>query len=271
MKIAYYPGCSLEGSAREYDRSLKLVAERLGITLVEIPDWHCCGAASAEEVDPEMAEKLAGANLDKGLAVEAEEVLVPCAMCWQRLKNAARRSDHPLRVVSAVEFFARPEIREKIRAQSRREASPLLAAYYGCLLVRPGFPAGDMNPENPMRMEELFEFLGLPWTDFSSKTECCGSHLVLTNPDRASQLSGRILEKAAERNAEVVVTACPLCHANLDRAAWSGRGPSLPTLYLTELLGWYMGIEEVAEEMRRHLFSPDAFFIETTKEESFNG
>jgi heterodisulfide reductase subunit B len=87
MKLSYYPGCSLEGTALDYDQSVREICGKLDIELVGIPDWNCCGASSAHMTDHEIGMRLPIRNLL--LAADAgHAILVPCAACFQRLKAA---------------------------------------------------------------------------------------------------------------------------------------------------------------------------------------
>ena len=95
LEFAYYPGCSLEGTAREYDESLRAVCAALGVQLVELPDWNCCGGSSAHFLDRELAEKLARRNLRLAQEV-GRDLLVPCAACFHRLKVTLAAQDGTL-------------------------------------------------------------------------------------------------------------------------------------------------------------------------------
>lgn len=97
MKLSYYPGCSLEGTALDYDHSVREVCLSLGIELVEIPDWNCCGASSAHMTDHEIGMRLPMRNLILAQDL-GHDILVPCAACFQRLKAAdkALRENAPM-------------------------------------------------------------------------------------------------------------------------------------------------------------------------------
>jgi len=88
MDIAYFPGCSLHGIAREYDRSARLVCERLDINLVEVEDWNCCGATAAHSLDQELTMGLSARNLSIINRMNHGAVTTPCAGCFNRLKTA---------------------------------------------------------------------------------------------------------------------------------------------------------------------------------------
>lgn len=89
MGYLYYPGCSLEGTAREYDLSCRELFRAMGVCLTDIPDWTCCGATAAQYVDQFLSVVLPARNL--ALAEKTEtglDVLVPCSACYLNLKKA---------------------------------------------------------------------------------------------------------------------------------------------------------------------------------------
>lgn len=90
MKIGMYPGCSLDGSAREYAESLRAIAPRLGLDLQEVEGWNCCGASSAHIVDHDLSLALPARVLAEAEHQNINEVLVPCAACFNRLLSAKK-------------------------------------------------------------------------------------------------------------------------------------------------------------------------------------
>ncbi len=141
MKLSYYPGCSLEGTALDYDQSVREICSKLNIELVDIPDWNCCGASSAHMTDHEIGLRLPMRNLL--LAADGgQDILVPCAACFQRLKAADKAlRENPtfwdvnnyapqFEIIHISTFLARPEIlaaiKEKVAAQPGRIGHSLL-------------------------------------------------------------------------------------------------------------------------------------------------
>ena len=124
MNLSYYPGCSLHGSARDYAESILGVCSALDIRLEEIPDWNCCGATAAHSIDHRASIDLAGRNLNLAAELPHADMLVPCPMCFNRLKTAATalRGEHSQRYgikldgslpqiqVSSRQFNTRPVI-----------------------------------------------------------------------------------------------------------------------------------------------------------------
>lgn len=270
MEVSYYPGCSLHGTAREYDESTREVSEALGVKLHELEDWNCCGASSAHSTDETLALRLAARNLVIAQRTGLD-VVVPCAACFSRLKAAQKVEEEArggtgakgtLRVLSLLEFLAAPALREKIASRKKRSLEGLtVVCYYGCLWVRPPKWTEAKQPENPVALERLMKLLGarpIPW---SYQTDCCGGSLVLTRTDIVRRLTGRLLDGALEAGAEAVVVACPLCQANLDTrqeeiARETGRAYGLPILYFTELIGLSFGSPQAHRWFRRHFVDP---------------
>jgi heterodisulfide reductase subunit B len=194
------------------------------------------------------------------------EVLVPCAACFSRFKTAqdtVRRDpdlrreleavlkhDLPdgVRVVHPLEVFGRGEVLERLVSMTDgRLAGLRVVCYYGCLLVRPPMTSGLDDPERPRSMDRLLGALGASVSDWGFRTECCGAFLSLTRLDIVHGLCAQILDAAKEAGADAVVTACPMCHFNLDARQGEieredGTRYELPILYFTQLLGLAMGI-----------------------------
>ncbi len=271
MKISYYPGCALHGTAREYDESTQAVSQMLGVELREVPDWNCCGASSAHVTDGALALNLAARNLN--LANElGMDMVVPCAACYSRLKAAEKESSpgqggtekRPwnFRVLSLLEFMVSPEVWEKIAALKKRPLQGLkVVCYYGCLFVRPPKITGAKNYENPEEMDRLMKLLGVESIPWSYKTDCCGGSLVLTRTDIVRRLAQKLFDKALEAGADAIVAACPLCQSNLDTrqeeiSREAGKKYAVPILYFTELMGLAFGHPDARKWFRRHFVNP---------------
>ena len=274
--IGYYPGCSLRGTASEYDRSLRAVATRLGVELREIPDWVCCGATSAHAIDHEAALCLAADTLAKTRRAGLTEVLAPCAMCYQRLAVAAHelRERPGLATKLAAAFGETADVglekvkpvsvlgwlgngtTDALKAQVSRPLTGLkIACYYGCLLVRPPKITGVTQAEAPQEMEQIVKLLGGQPVRWSMATECCGASFALSQKQTVLRLGRRIYDAAKAAGADIFCLACPMCHANLDMRQTEmgiGKPDQLPAIYLTQLIGWAMGLDESALGLNAH-------------------
>ncbi len=274
MEVSYYPGCSLEhGMASDYDQSVRLVCERLGVSLTELADWNCCGASSAHFLNEDLAVRLPVRNME--IAEKAgHDVLVPCALCFHQLKLAdkelkkdpARWTDESYRGQVSIyhlnEFFDRPELTGALKASVTKPLTGLAGvAYYGCVSQRPAKITDAVSPENPTSMDNLMRAIGMEVRPWSYKTDCCGASLVLTRTDVVHRLTEKLLEGAVEAGAECIVVDCPMCHSNLDTRqeeieAKQGTRYNLPILYLTELMALALGEKDASRWLSKHFVSP---------------
>ncbi len=266
MRLSYYPGCSLAGTARDYDHSVREVARLLDVELVEIPDWNCCGASSAHMTDQRLAVELSARNLLLALP-EGLDILVPCAACFQRLRFAdlTLRKD-PGRfgldgyrpgfsIVHITPWLCRPECLEKVRRMTARPLSGLrLACYYGCLSLRPPAVTGAEHCEAPRGLDLIMEALGAETVSWSHRTECCSGSLTMARPDISRSLVGDIVGAAVHAGAQALVVDCPMCHANLE-SRQSGGSP-LPVFFATELMTLAMTGKSVKKRWKKHLVDP---------------
>ncbi|BDU78438.1 CoB--CoM heterodisulfide reductase iron-sulfur subunit B family protein [Mesoterricola sediminis] len=274
MRMGYYPGCSLLGSSREFDESVRAVAAALDLDLVQVPDWNCCGASSAHVLDAKLAAALPARILAQAAEAGLDEVLAPCAACYNRLVSAQQAlAKNPafaeeiagitgapaatrVRVLNVLEVLDR--LRDTIQARVKTPFGRKVACYYGCLLVRPPRVVAFDRPEDPRSMDLLAEAAGavpLPW---SHKTECCGASFSVTRTDIVAKLSGRVLDAAVKAGAEAVLVACPMCQSNLDMRrpeinAHLGRELDIPVLYITQALGLALDLDPEKLGLHRHM------------------
>ena len=271
-EISYYPGCSLHGTAREYDESIQGVSSLLDIRLHELENWTCCGASSAHCTDEALALALPARNLS--IAEKNDrELLVPCVACYSRFKVVQKEAlDHPegptfpcrgtIPIRYALDFFCEGSMLDELKKKRVKPLTGLkVVCYYGCLTVRPPKLTAVKDYENPQHMDRLMEMLGaeaLPW---SYKTDCCGASLVMTRTDIVRKLSQRLLSMAREAEADCIVTGCPMCQSNLDTRQEEikkegGGNHALPILYFTELMGLALGHKDVKKWLGRHVTDP---------------
>jgi heterodisulfide reductase subunit B2 len=274
MKLGYYPGCSLTGTAKEFDASLRALLATLGVEMQELADWSCCGASSAHALNHLLALALPLHNLSLAQAQGCGEVLAPCAACFSRLAGAQAAVQHDEALRGRVEYVLEHPLpgrvgvlnlldiltrigTEAIRAKVTLPMDGLkIACYYGCLLVRPPEVAHCDDTEHPQVMEQLVSATGATAIDWNFKTECCGAAHAIARTDIVVDLSRKLLDDAQARGADVVVVACPMCHANLDmrqRAMHKTGHTDIPILYLTELLGLAMGVDARALGLHQHM------------------
>lgn len=264
LEQGYFQGCSLERSSSEYDKSVRLVCKELGIQLVDVPDWSCCGVHAAQHVNPKLSAALGARNLSLAIDSGIHSVMAPCPSCYNRLKLAQSEMDKDvalreefksefefqydpqMEVISILEFMVR-QSPEKIKAKVKRDLSKLkLVTYYGCLLVRPPKLVCFDDPEDPVSMDELLRLVGVDVLPWDYKVQCCGASLAISDPKIHTRLSGEILGLAKDAGAVALAVACPLCHVNLDlKQEQINRRLkahfNLPVFYFTQLLGLAFG------------------------------
>ncbi len=285
MQVGYYPGCSLESTARDYAESVEGVAQLMEIELCPVEDWNCCGASAAHSLDHRLSLNLGARNL--ALAARGPQpVVVPCPLCFNRLKTAqaelARDSEpvHPevaalgrdwaqAQVVELGEFLTTPEMRRRIGRAARFDLEGLEpVCYYGCQGQRPPWITGNPDYESPAGMDRLLAELGAGVRDWPGKTECCGASHAVAQPELVDELVARLYRQALEAGANCIVTGCQMCQANLDlyqqRIGARLEGPVyLPVFYFTELLGLALGHPRAASWLSRHMVDPRALLART--------
>jgi len=275
MKVSYYPGCSLKGTARDYAASLEGVCSSLDVELCELEDWNCCGATAAHGLNRRAAVHLAGRNLKLAEKAGYEQMVVPCPLCFNRLKVAERellgerRDQYDLSIQgSRVElwdlanFLARKRFLEAISVKKKRELSGLRAVcYYGCMASRPPRITGEKAYENPMSMDRILECLGVEVIQWSYKTDCCGASHLIARPDIVFELVGKLYHAAFRAGANCIVVSCQMCQANLDMhqekiLKGMGLGFGFPVLYFTELMGLALGHKDAFKWLGAHFVDP---------------
>jgi heterodisulfide reductase subunit B len=265
LNYSYYPGCSLHASAGEYDLSTRELFNALGIGLTEIPDWFCCGATPAHNVDELLSLSLCAKNLELADKVEGD-MAVACAACFSRLKTAQhvlsendvkrkqveKAIDAPLKLDGKVkhllDIIARDLGLERLATAVNKPLTGLkVACYYGCLLTRPTDVPNLDCTEAPTIMERVIEAVGAETVDWTHRLECCGANFTLSRPGVVIQLTNAILESAKAAGADCIMVACPLCHGNLDIRQKEIEGVynadyNMPVFYLTQLVGISVGL-----------------------------
>jgi len=274
MKTGIYPGCSLNGSARDYNESVFALAKAFGLEMNQVPDWNCCGATAAHNLNKELSLALPARILALAEKSGMDEIIVPCAACYNRLivtQNELRKDpelririceilelDYKgtlqiLNVIEWVDKYIVPKLDGKIVKQFDHK----VACYYGCLLVRPYKILKYDRPEDPQTMDIAMSKIGGTPVYFPYKTECCGAGLSISRTDIVSQLSGKIIQDAESRGAEAIIVACPMCHSNLDmrrndiNKSWE-KDFSIPVLFLTQAIGLAIGLTDKEVGLKRH-------------------
>lgn len=259
MTFSYYPGCTLSTKAKELDRCARLSAQALGVELEEIEAWQCCGAVYPQAED-EIATRLSAVRALNAGKEKGQKVLTLCSACHHVLKrvNADMKNNAYIRTrannylkleqpyageTEVVHYLEM--LRDCVGFDTLKKAvkKPLkgkkVAAYYGCLLLRPSGVMAFDDPENPKIIEDFLRALGATPVLYSQRNECCGGYMAMEDGDFTRRRVETVLSSAAEAGADMVVTACPLCLYNLTHNA---KETKLNVKYFTELLYQALGL-----------------------------
>jgi heterodisulfide reductase subunit B len=275
MKYNYFPGCSLEKNAAAYDISTRAIAKRLGLELVEIEDWNCCGATEYISLNLMASYALIARNLAQATKnKDIHQTVAPCSLCYVNMRKTDKYMAESPSLAQKVNIALQAgglsykpgsqTVRhlldvlvndigyDAIAAQISKPLQGLkLAPYYGCMIVRPELPvAGNGklfdNVEQPITLDKLLKALGAEVVDYPLKATCCGGHMTQINDSTAFELIRRLVKGAADCDADMIVTLCPMCQLNLD--AFQGAmnrhfktDYQIPVLYFTQLIGLAFG------------------------------
>lgn len=263
MKVSYFPGCTLKNKARDLDLYAYKSAEALGVTLEEIKNWQCCGGVFTTAKD-EVATKLSSVRALKEASSKEQPLVTVCSACHNVIKqtNYAMQSDkefadkvnrymaedggyageaevyHYLEMLRDLVGF--DALKEKVVNHLKGKK---IAAYYGCLLLRPNSVMKMDDPENPSIMENFIKALGAEPVIYAMRNECCGGYVSVESPHLAKKSSNSVVTNAKAQGAEMIITACPLCKYNLVK-----NGADIPVVYFTELLAEALGVKEDTDE-----------------------
>ncbi len=290
MKYSYFPGCSLETVARSYDVSAKKTVEKLGVQLIELDDWNCCGATAYFHIDEILALTLCARNL--AMAERAGlDVVAPCSACYKNMleANIRLKKDDDLREhinlalkEDGLEFSGRSRVLHLVdiflEDAAIKRLSDLMvnslkglrvAAYYGCQILRPKM--SRENIEHPDFLENLISASGAEAVNYPLKAQCCGGSLIMTNNPVALKMIHNLLKCATDNGADLVVTTCPLCQINLECYQKQinriyGTHFSVPVFYFTQLLGFAFGIPKEDLLIGSELSSPAPLLTRFVKE-----
>ena len=258
MKVSYFPGCTLKTKAKELDVYARKCAEALGVTFEEIENWQCCGGAFTTSVD-EIATKLSSVRALKEAKAKEQPLVTVCSACHNVIKQTNDAMKNSEYFATRVNNYMGDEayngeaevlhylelLRDKVGFDKLKEkvVKPLtgkkIAAYYGCLLLRPGKVMAMDDPENPTIMEDMIKALGAEPVVYAYRNECCGGYIALEDKESAKAKSQKVVLNAKGKGADVIVTACPLCLYNLKK-----NGADVPVVYFTDLLAEALGIKE---------------------------
>lgn len=261
MIYNYYPGCTLSTKAKALDRAARRCAEVLGVPLVELEEWQCCGAVYPMAPDA-IAERLSAARALADARDKGGVLVTLCSACHHVIKRVNEdmkaNKDIQLRVNNYLQLEERYSGETKVLHYlellrdvvgfdklAEKVVNPLtgrkIGAYYGCMLLRPAKVMAFDDAEKPTVLEDFIRALGAEPVLYSLRNECCAGYLVVTDKAICKDMVDKIQHSAMEEGAEQLITACPLCAYNLEANAEENH---LPVVYFTELLAEALGVAE---------------------------
>jgi heterodisulfide reductase subunit B2 len=266
--LSYFPGCSLATTAKENNASLQTFVDHFGITLTEVDDWNCCGSSSTHSVNSELAFSLAARNLFQ--APPDKPMLIACPGCYLRLKHAQKelagskerqktceaqfnRPYNPdLKLIHFFELLADMSKEKIFKELSGRLKGLKIAPYYGCMLARP--PHMNKEKNHHGLIEKTMAALGAESVYWSFMSRCCGTFLSVSRPEIAEKQVNRIMKGAIATGAECIVTACAMCHLNLEIRCLKEN--QIPIFHFSELLSLALEGKFSRSWLKRHLIDP---------------
>ncbi len=268
LKFSFFPGCSLKASGNENTMSLLKFCDRVNIELTELEDWNCCGSSSAHSIDHVIAQALPTRNIS--LVPKGIPLLIACPSCLIRMKSTylkikgdktlkqeyekqwEKPFDEELEIIHFFEIFNRINLKDYIDNPKEKLKKLKIAPYYGCMLSMPPNLRFEKNYYGVM--EKTLSKLGADIIPFGYGMRCCGTYLSVAKPEIAQNVVNEIISKAMDAGAECLVTACSMCHLNLEIRC-SIKNP-IPTLHFSELLSMALDVKDQKKWFPRHIVNP---------------
>jgi len=287
-RYGFFPGCVAKESCKELFNSTMLLAEKLGIELIELTAASCCGASVVNDVNRDVARVLNARTYAQAEALGLDDVITICSTCTGHMRAANKElleSEERLGQANAIlgkfgaKYAGKVTVRhllwlliddiglDNLRSMVVRPLNGLkVAPFYGCHIIRPENVNGWESARNPHSLEDVIAAIGGEPVDYAGKTRCCGFHIQLEKDGVATNMVGQNMRMAKDHGAEAVITPCPLCHLALDgyqqdAAARWGR-TDLPTFHLPQLVAFALGVPAEKLGLQKHLIDPRTVMVE---------
>lgn len=275
MKVSYFPGCTLNTTGKGFDNAVRAATAAVGLELIELAEWNCCGATYPLIVD-NMLELAAPAHVLVAARNQGSTVTTACTTCYNVLKRTNKFiREHPeererLNTFIETEYQGEVEVKDILHllrdevgfaAVQEKVQRPLkdlkVACYYGCMVLRPPAEVAYDDPDHPRSLDDLMTALGAMPVDYPHKNECCGAYLTVSAPEVTREMVYTILKSAQLAGAQAVVTNCPLCQFNLDKrqadmAQFHAGFQTMPVFYFSQLMGLALGLDASDYGWERH-------------------
>ncbi len=269
MKYALYPGCVMPTEQYAYELSIREVLPKLGVELVDLKGFSCCGGP-LKSVNQMITLSLAARNI--AIAEKEDlDIFAPCPICHLTLSEAKRILDSDPDMKERVNNYLKDEgltytgtsdivhtvdlLHDVIGIDKIKKLvkTPLkdikIASHYGCHTIRPSEIGRPDDSENPEKMDRILEVIGGKSEYYPEKLDCCGGLLNANLPESALTKTGQKLQRIQEQGFDLLVDVCPWGHRQFD-AKQSKAGETVatklevPVFYLTQLLGLSFGISK---------------------------
>jgi succinate dehydrogenase / fumarate reductase cytochrome b subunit len=287
-RYGFFPGCVAKESCKELFNSTMLLADKLGIELIELTAASCCGASVVNDTNRDIARVLNARTYAQAEALGLDDVITICSTCTGHMRAANKelldseeRLTHANTILGkfGAKYSGNVMVRhllwlliddiglDNLRSMVVRPLNGLkVAPFYGCHIIRPESVNGWESARNPHSLEDLIEALGGEAVDYAGKTRCCGFHIQLEKDGVAASMVGQNMRMAKDKGAEAVITPCPLCHLALDgyqqdAASRWGR-TDLPTFHLPQLVAYALGVPAEKLGLNHHLIDPRGIMVE---------
>ena len=281
-RYGFFPGCVAKESCKELFNSTMLLADKLGIELIELTAASCCGASVVNDVNRDVARVLNARTYAQAEALGLDDVITICSTCTGHMRASNQElleDERHMAQANAIlgkfgaKYAGNVQVRhllwlliddiglDKLRSMVVNPLRGLkVAPFYGCHIIRPENVNGWESARNPHSLEDVIEAIGGTAVDYAGKTRCCGFHIQLEKDGTAADMVGQNMRMAKDEGAEAILTPCPLCHLALDgyqadSAKRWGR-TDLPVFHLPQLVALALGIEPSLLGLNKHLISP---------------
>jgi heterodisulfide reductase subunit B len=277
MKFALFLGCQIPVRLKQYETSSRAILERLGVGLVDIEEFNCCGYPLR---NIEFKAFLLSSARNLALAEKKKlDVMTLCQCCYGSLKKAGfllkenaslRQEVNSILEREGLPYEGKVEVKhllsvlhqevgvEAIKQTMAKTFKGLkIAAHYGCHALRPSQVVGFDNPVGPSIFDQLVEATGAESIPWPMRLECCGAPLWGINDELSMDLTLKKLNDGKESGAEYLCVACPYCHLQFDAVqkkivTQRGVDHPLPSILYPQLLGLSMGIDPETLGLKRN-------------------
>ena len=267
MKYGLFLGCTIPARSRNYELAARAIASSLGLELVDIEEFSCCGFP-LEASDEKGAVLLGAMNLclaeERGL-----DICALCSACASMLTKTAYHLDHDRELreqvnqelskigkeykgKTKIKHFARVLLEdvglERIKNEVRRDLKGLkVATHYGCHYLKPSYIyEGFDDPQDAQTLEVILEAVGATNIQYKRKKDCCGGPVLLSDEQIALSVAEEKLKQVRDVGADCMNLVCPFCSLMFDAnqkgiEANSGNEYNIPVLYLPQIMGLAFG------------------------------